>query len=224
MQFKYKTQTLKKFKASLPLLTAFGFIFLTGCSTFRAPSSPPSQIIQSQPLLSNYWSMESKIGIKTEAENGSAQLSWNQMGNRYNISLTGPFGKALGSLQNTGQQILLTSSDGSVQTAKDEEQLVLSAIGKPLPVKQMQFWIKGIKAPFFPIEPVSATVDSVEFIQRDWHVTMSGFHDVDGYRLPKKLLLKYPADSSTSPSGTPVELKIIIKQWDLPAETAYESL
>lgn len=223
MQFTNETLSTKTL---LFFLVTLCFGFLTGCSTFKSEPVSPESGIQPQPLLSNYWSMNSKIGILTEQDKGSAQLSWHQMGNKYVIQLTGPLGKVLGSLESDGEKVTLTSNDGSVQTAQNEEQLVLATIGKPLPIKQMQFWIKGIKAPFYPIEPISASADAVEFIQKDWHVSMSGFHSVEGYKLPKKLTLKYPGHSTDSDAVSAsnkddIQLKIIIKQWKLPVETAY---
>jgi outer membrane lipoprotein LolB len=202
-------------------LIYFLMLISSGCSLWHPKSQIAQNITKSQPLLSNYWTLHSKVGIKTAENNGSAQLLWKQIGNRYKVSLIGPLGKSLGSLESDGEKVTLKSSDGTIQTADTEDQLSLALIGKPLPITQLQFWIKGLKAPFFPIQPISASADELEFIQRGWRIKMKGFQVVEGYKLPKRLILSYPS-SNAKPSE--VELQIIMKQWTIPTETTYESL
>jgi len=198
---------------------------LNGCSLWQAPQTTTDETqIQGQKLLSHYWTLKAKIGIKTQKENGSAGLLWQQMGSEYKITLTGPLGKQLGKLESDGLEIMLTSADGTTQTASTEDELVLNIIGKPLPVTQLQFWIKGMKAPFFPIEPISSSEKHLEFIQKNWRVSMENLSVINGYQLPQRLVLTYPASGSSSETTT-LELKVIVKDWNIQSDaTAIEAL
>lgn len=201
------------------LCLTFFTLILQGCSHLQPQSTPAEPVTQSRPLLSNYWSLSSKVGITTPTERGSAQLNWNQKGNKYQIYLTGPLGKQLASLVSDGETAVLTESNGKTYTANSEQELVIQAIGKPLPVDQMQFWIKGLKAPFYPIEPVNADAENLEFIQNDWRIEMNGFEIIDGYKLPRKLTLTYPASENQEQI---VELRVIVKEWTLPAQSSFD--
>lgn len=221
--FSISLQIIEKIKSGCkPLgqtLAVASLLFAAGCSSFQSTSNSSDQSIsQGRRLLSNYWTLDSKIGIKTPSESGSAQLSWEQMGSEYVIMINGPLGKNIGKLERKGNEVTMTAADGSQETASSEEQLVLNTLGEPLPVEQLQFWIKGIKAPFYPIEPVSAANGTTEFIQKNWRVKMQEFHIIDGYKLPSRLEFSFPADAEEQ-----LKLKVIVKEWTLPQETAYDS-
>ncbi len=214
-QIRHQWKRLNRFKQILALGALFA---LAGCSSFQNNAQNKAAVTSpGRPLLSNTWSLDSKIGIRTPKENGTAQLNWQQMGNEYVINITGPLGKHIGTLERRGETVSMTSSDGQTQTAESEDQLILNAIGEPLPVEQLQFWIKGLKAPFYPIVPVEADASSVIFIQKNWRVKMAQFENIDGYKLPQRLEFKYPADSAEENQLT---LRVLVKQWTLPQESA----
>ena len=200
------------FKPFFCLLASCVFMLSTGCSLLPNKAEQQSSIEakKGKPLVSDQWSVHSKIGYKTSEESGSAGLSWLQDGNAYDIKLLDPLGRSLGQVVSNGQTVEFKSKEHNL-TADSVDDVVFRLLGRPFPVAELKYWIKGLKAPFLAVEPLSASAQHLEFNQADWRVEMSKFIIEDGYRLPKKLKLSYPSNTLE-----PVfELKIAIKTWTI---------
>jgi len=192
------------------------FLGLSGCSIL------PQQSEKIRPagslLLLNKWTLKAKIGIKTPEESGMAHLVWEQDGQDYTIHLRSPVGQQLAKLERRENQVVLTTSDGKTTKAQSEDALIFSMFGKPLPISQLRFWVKGLKAPFVPIKPISSSIEHLEFVQEQWQVRMEEFQIVDGYRLPMRLKLKYPARKADD-ADLDLTIRFIVKDWQIPVDS-----
>ena len=187
-------------------------IFNAGCSLVPPQADDKAALTanRGKPLIKDHWSVHSKIGFKTSEESGSAGLSWLQDGNAYDIKLLDPLGRSLGQVVSDGQTVEFKSKEHNV-TADSVDDVVFRLLGRPFPVAELNYWIKGLNAPLLAVEPLSASEQHLEFNQADWLVKMSKFTIEDGYRLPSKLKLSYPSNTVE-----PVfELKIAIKTWTI---------
>ena len=204
----------KKYFPRLLMISLLSML-LQGCSSLPMKSSQDEAIapIPGKRLLSNYWDLRSKVGFYSEQENGSASLRWSQQGEAFDITLFDPLGRQLGHISSDGALYVFQSKDSQIE-GNSSEDIMLQLTGKPLPVSQLKYWIKGMKAPFLPTEPLSASPHHIEFIQANWHVNISGFQLLNEFRVPKKVIVEYPADPESSESK--IRLKFLIKEWNLP--------
>jgi|GEM_PF-860205 len=220
MKSTYKSpQLLKLCTASLSkkcvIVLSLCFSILSGCSTWQSQEDSPAAVAKAEPFLGDHWEIQSKIGFKTPDQSGSANMKWVQNGESYNILITDPLGRTLGQVKSNGFKVQFITKDKTVE-ANSADDVVFRLLGRPFPVSQLKYWIKGLKAPLLASQPISASDDELQFIQSQWFVKINDFQEQEGFRLPGKLDMVYPAPESKNLEDVPeaaFQLKISIKNW-----------
>lgn len=135
----------------------------------------------------------------------SANFRWTHEAQRDELDLSSPLGQTIARLSGDASGVRLQTPDGKVETASDWAALTTRALGWPLPVEGLAFWIQGV-----PRDGVPATVDRASdgvpaaLRQDGWSVVYQAFEPgSDGVSRPKRLTLDY-AD---------VELRIAVDSW-----------
>ena len=164
---------------------------LAGC-VGRAPQSGDSGAASLQ--TAQLWSLDGKLGIKSAGQNGNLSVRWEQDHDAYNIGLFGPLGVTVGRISGDGQSATLALPDQPARRADSAEALVQAALGYPLPVAPMQYWVRGMPAPDLAIE-----ITSTGFRQLGWDIIIRQ----QGPAGPVKIQLQRPE----------VRLLMVIKEW-----------
>ena len=140
------------------------------------------------------WRLDGKLGVKAQANSGNLSISWEQNNEAYEIGLYGPLGVTVAEVSGDADGAILTLPDHPPLRASSPEALVQEAMGYPLPVSPMRFWVRGMPAPgeFF-----EATADG--FRQLGWQVTIRQ-RDIWG---PVKIQIQRPE----------VRLLLVVKTW-----------
>lgn len=135
----------------------------------------------------------------------SASFRWTHEAQRDELDLSSPLGQTIARLSGDASGVRLQTPDGKVETAGDWAALTTRALGWPLPVEGLAFWIQGA-----PRDGTPATVDRASdgmpaaLRQDGWSVVYQAFGPgSDGVSRPKRLTLDY-AD---------VELRIAVDSW-----------
>ena len=135
----------------------------------------------------------------------AAGFHWTHERGRDELDLSNPLGQTIARLSGDAAGVRLQSSEGRIETASDWESLTTRALGWPLPVEGLAFWIQGV-----PREGAPATVEAgtdgmpVSLRQDGWNVGYQAFErGADGVSRPKRLTLEYPE----------VELRIAVDAW-----------
>ncbi|MGK0499191.1 MAG: outer membrane lipoprotein LolB [Oceanicoccus sp.] len=150
------------------------------------------------------WRLSGKIGFSDGKQAHSAYLNWLQCGDRYHIRLTGPFGQGAAQLYGDKQQATLESSEQATVSGSSAGQLLAQQLGWPLPLEQLQFWIRGIPDPARN-STKSAVDNSNGFIQDDWQLSYPRINMQQQQTLPAKIKAEQ----------TPLKVTLLIKQWQL---------
>jgi outer membrane lipoprotein LolB len=150
-----------------------------------------------------------ELSGRLSARHGSnalaANFHWTHERARDELDLRSPLGQTIARLTGDATGVRLQSSDGRIETASDWPTLTTRALGWPLPVEGLAFWIQGLPRGDAPstIEPGSDGMPAV-LRQDGWVIVYQAFQrGADGTARPQRLTLDYPE----------VELRIAVDAW-----------
>lgn len=135
----------------------------------------------------------------------AANFHWTHERERDELDLSSPLGQTIARLSGDASGVRLQTSDGRIQTASDWSSLTTRALGWPLPVEGLSFWIQGSPRNGAPAA-VEAGKDGMPVVIRQdgWSIVYQAFErGSDGAPRPQRLTLDYPE----------VELRIAVDSW-----------
>lgn len=135
----------------------------------------------------------------------AASFRWSHERERDQLDLDSPLGQTIARLTGDAAGVRLQTSDGRVETANDWSSLTTRALGLPLPVEGLAFWIQGLPRDGAPAS-VERGADGMPSVLRQdgWVVVYQAFErGADGVPRPLRLTLAYPD----------VELRIAVDSW-----------
>jgi len=190
---------------------------LSGCSILDTPPKDTTldsahynwvntkQDIQQQ----THWSLIGKIGIRTPEDSLTIAINkWTQENDNFEIDLSSTFfGLGASTLEGNSQFLTLTESGEAPISSEQPNDLMESALGFPLPITYLSYWVKGLPAPGliskikFNEQGLPSTIR-----QHHWQLDFSNYHLENGIPLPGKIKLK---QNNT-------RIILAIKKWTLP--------
>lgn len=137
------------------------------------------------------WLCTGRLGVTDGNEGFSASLRWQQVGDGYEIRLTGPLGQGLAHVSGTPGGVAMRTSDQGTLVAPTPEALLEQSFGWPLPISGLRYWILGISMPDMPVD--SRELDRwgrlVLLEQSGWHIRYMKYTRVNGVDLPSSMKL-----------------------------------
>lgn len=185
-------------KSLIPCLLV---LLLTGCSQFqtREPLLPDD----ARAVLNlEHWSLEGRIGIRYDGEITSANLSWQQQPDQYQIALTGPLGQ--GGLRIEGREgsvSLQRSGSAEVHRAATPEALMQRLVGWHLPLSHARYWVRGVPDPMLDWQPLNS---GQGFSQSDWQIEYDRYTRTGTLVLPEKIRLTRPD----------LRITLVVNRWE----------
>lgn len=219
----YPTRQLGNWGRALVAITLA--LSLSYCA--QVPTAP-SQVDFKQQLprlqqLSD-WQLEGKLGIKLPDDNGSARLSWQQQGEAFYLTLSGPLGSGRVVIEGNEQFASLQQADQPPLQAESADALLFHATGWQLPVELLRYWVRGIPAPALAAsaQVFDDTGALSGFEQADWRIEVKRHQWVDGLVLPgfvratRHLPAELNAHTGAEPGSTDsIRVTLAIHQWEL---------
>jgi len=156
-----------------------------------------------------HWSLIGKIGIRTPQDSLTIAINkWTQENDRFEIDLSSTFfGLGASTLHGNSQFLTLTESGEDPISSEQPNNLMETALGFPLPITYLSYWVKGLPAPGliakikFNEQGLPSTIS-----QHHWQLDFSKYHLENGIPLPGKIKLK---QNNT-------RIILAIKKWTLP--------
>ena len=134
------------------------------------------------------WGFRGRLSMNDGADGGSGQLHWRTAGEHSQLDFRGALGKGAWRLTLAPGSAQLTRSDGSQLTDPSVEALLSSEWGWEVPVEELVYWVRGLRAPG-PAEVID--FDSAGKITRlsqsGWEIEFERYRDVSGLQLPGKI-------------------------------------
>lgn len=192
-------------------------LLLPGCSSTPQKIDLPSR---NQVTIENHkkklselknWTAEGKVAASNARQAQSASFIWKQQGPAYKIQFFGPFGIGGGYLKgNTkNKKAIFITSNGERMEAFSPEKLIYDQTGLHFPVSSLQYWIKGLPDPTYPLNySVHNKTGLVTRIkQNSWEIQ---YVDYMQHKQDPSLIL--PCNLKIKKED--ITLKLIINYWD----------
>ena len=147
---------------------------------------------------------EGKLAARSSAGSESAQFSWQQLGERFEITAAGPAGLKAARLSGDARGARFQQGDIDVR-ADSIDDLAERLLGFEAPASSMRYWITGEADPEFPSSNESRDAQGrlIGFEQQQWQVELGNYQTVSGRELPKRI-------RATQRAG---QVTFVIKQW-----------
>ncbi len=213
------TRFVSRLKPHLLVITSL--ILLGGCTQYGiqppsatsvvAPTVKQSAWKQRQAYVARRqnWNLNSKISLRYGDENYIFGLGWEQQpANKYTMQITNPLtGALVAKLSRQNGGVTLLSDNGRTYRDTDEERLLLKQSGVRIPVKGMQYWVRGITSPHYKVNQL--ILDNLgrpqTLYQAGWKVSYSNYLNNNTQAMPSKVVL--------TRSKEKLYIKLIAKRW-----------
>ncbi|MEN8719579.1 MAG: outer membrane lipoprotein LolB [Oceanococcaceae bacterium] len=130
------------------------------------------------------WDLRANVVVRGPTR-GRGNLRWQQAGEHFTITVSGPFGAGATRLDGTLDRVRVTRGNDTFDSVEPAQDLA-RALGMPVPLAQLPRWLRGLAA-----APVDGGADP------GWVLEVSEWVVVDGYRLPAELALQAGAQALT---------------------------
>ena len=191
-------------------------LLLSACSTFmKDQDSATHALYYDWPAIEqklkklNHWSLYGKLGVRTEEEAVTVAINkWEQADDQFEIDLSSTF-FGLGSSKLFGSSDFLSIFQPGEETLSsfEPDTLIASALGIPLPISHLSYWIKALPAENLAFEQSfnpQGLPDTL--IQDQWTLTFSQYRTDYNPPLPGKIKLQHDN----------IRIILAIKEWTLP--------
>lgn len=161
------------------------FVAVAGCVT-----APPAERFGSTTVAPDAaFEASGRLTAKHGNEAAAANFRWTHAPGRDELTLATPLGSTLARLSGTAREVSLALPDGRGAQAPDWETLTANALGAPIPVRGLAFWVRA--------SPHGASAHTVERDEagRVAVLRQDGWEIVYGYtdgKRPRTLRLSYP--------------------------------
>jgi len=148
------------------------------------------------------FAVEGRLSARHGVDAVAGHFYWVHGVDRDTITLDTALGQTLARLSGSGDEAKVELADGRVSEARDWETLTQQALGVPLPVSGLAWWMRGVPHPraTATIEPDAAGRPTV-LRQDGWEIVYA--YADDGSRRPSRMRLAWPD----------VEVRLAIDRW-----------
>ena len=152
----------------------------------------------------NEWAFKGRIAVKAGDEGFNARFDWDQVGNAFESSVSGPLGMGTVRIEGNGRRITLTDKDGVTTELQDAEAELRWRYGWTIPVTGLRYGALGIPDPAYPAGTEVDTEGRLSRLeQADWIVEISRYAEGGGQQMPRIL-------SATNPD---TRVRMVIDRW-----------
>ncbi|GGO86605.1 outer-membrane lipoprotein LolB [Marinobacterium nitratireducens] len=184
---------------------------LAGCGAFKAqpplPATGSWEDYQQRVAALQQWSLDGKVGIRTADDSHSARLQWQQQPGDYRILISGPLGQGGARIDGNDQGVIIDVAGEGRFSAQSPEELLQQLLGWSFPVRQANYWVRGLPAPGLSYTPTFLENRLASLEQGGWIIHYSAYAKDGGPGLPLRIRLQ----------RSDLTIMVVIKEWELPA-------
>jgi len=122
-------------------------LLLGGCATAPTLSPADWNRAKTERQALDHWEMKGRAAVATATDAWTANVAWRQQAADSELRLQGVLGVGGVRVRSDGQSFDIETSKGEKITADDAASALEQAIGVPLPVESLRFWLLGVPAP-----------------------------------------------------------------------------
>ena len=188
----------------VPLLACLA---LANCAQVpRAPDEPVQwQAHRTRVEALDHWTLQGKVGMRSDEHQGSARLHWQQSPASYEVRLSGPLGSGTVLISGTDNNARLEQAGEPPLEAESAEDLLYQATGWVLPLEQLTAWVRGMPARGLPVDKLGFNEHQLldELHQGGWQLSYANYGLHQDIYLPGRIIAQHPQ----------VRLTLVIHSW-----------
>jgi outer membrane lipoprotein LolB len=195
-------------RASLVLLTC---ALLASCSAprlLRPDAARMKALEQREDTLRSRpdWTLRGRMAISGPEDSGSGTLDWSQQGPAFRFTLSAPVSGKTWTLSGDGQHAELLGLHGQqAVVAATASGLLASELGWNVPVAQLAYWVRGIRAPGPADVVFQGDGLPAEIRQDGWVIEFRDYETTRDPLLPRKIFAGNGA----------YKVRLVVQSWEL---------
>jgi len=147
---------------------------------------------RSAELLSiSRWRAQGKVALKNAEQAESANLDWRQQNDISHLKLSGPIGLGATTVYADGSRLEVTQNGETRRYDVSTPEKALAQTGWDLPVKALQYWLKGV--PYPGLDQQGMELDRgllMRLEQAGWTLSYENYGQFGQYFLPTRLTIE----------------------------------
>lgn len=152
------------------------------------------------------WSLQGRIAVSAPGDSGSGSLDWQQQGDRYRISVNAPVSGKTWILAGDESGASLSGLHEQPSQASDAASLLQRELGWKVPVADLAWWVRGLRAPGKSVIRFREDGLPAEIRQHGWLVEFRDYLTDQGPHMPRRIFA----------SNGRYTVRLIVQQWRLP--------
>lgn len=174
-------------------------LLLGGCA-----STPPVALVDADTVYPTTWTLQGRIGIRTDEQSLSGQVHWQHRTDRDELLMTSPLGQGVARIVRDHAGVILEVPNQPARQAPDAEALTREVLGYGLPVSGLTWWVQARPAPGRVFETVFDSAGRVEQLKQDgWVIDYLKYMD-DAPMRPRKLVVTRKG----------LEIRLVTDSWE----------
>jgi outer membrane lipoprotein LolB len=127
--------------------TGLCVLLIAGCGQLPPRPTPAEAAVPWSATAWADWELRGRIAVRAGEEGWHASLAWRQIGEDFQLDISGPLGQGALRLHGDANGVGLERADGLRDRAPDADVLLMRHTGWALPVSGLRFWVQGLAVP-----------------------------------------------------------------------------
>lgn len=192
----------------MKLPTLVLLLALSGCALFDKSSHPEAVSDLSSVGAVEHFNLEGRVSVRTGEQQYSGGLQWDRRGPDETLMLTTPLGQGIAEIRRENGVLVLTDAEGRRQEAEDADVLVRKALGAPIPLAGLVYWLSARPRPGMPhLAYLDADGRVSRLEQEGWRIDYDRYRERGSVWLPGRLFAS---------RGEGIEFRLIVDKWEAP--------
>jgi outer membrane lipoprotein LolB len=182
-------------------------LLLAGCASIGTEPARVTTNLSSADVAQEFV-LEGRVAVKSGEQNYSGGLRWERRPADEVVLLSTPLGQGLAEIRRDARGLTLTDAEGKRHEARDIDSLALQALGAPIPLSGLVYWISARPRPDAPHVAQLDAAGRVERLEQDgWRIDYDRYQTRVARELPARLFAR---------RGEDIEFRLVVDAWVTP--------
>ncbi len=180
---------------------------LAGCAGIFTRSGPSGVQVDSRGAVTRF-NLEGRVAVKSGDQNFSGGMRWERREDEEVVLLSTPLGQGVAEIRRDERGVVLVDAEGKRYQAADIDTLAQGALGVPIPLSGLVYWLSARPRPLAPHVAYLDKAKRVAILEQDgWRIEYDRYQRRSGVDLPAKVFARRDGE---------VEFRLVVDAWETP--------